>query len=239
MSGTSYFSRYARSYDRFQPVAIEMYRHYHDLALDFVPFDRSESFRMLDLGSGTGTFLASVLDRYPEARCVAFDYAPEMIEIAREKVGSHLERVEFQARDLNHGLPGDIGRFQLVTSFSTIHHLTDENKRLVFRQVAEVLEPAGWFFLIDAMTVMFDDGVFARGNRRHETRRRARFEEAGIDLNEVQAFDELKARIEADAPDLDRISPLADQLEWLREAGFRSVDRIWHFWMEHFIIARR
>ena len=33
------FATFAEDYDRLQPLRIEMYQFYHDLALDFVPFD--------------------------------------------------------------------------------------------------------------------------------------------------------------------------------------------------------
>ena len=69
------------------------------------------------------------------------------------------DRVEFLQRDLNEGLLEGLGSFQFVASFSTIHHLTDENKARIFRQIYDVLETGGWFFLIDAMTTRFDDDV--------------------------------------------------------------------------------
>ncbi len=54
-----------------------------------------------------------------------------------------------------------------------------------------------------------------------------------------QQLESVKARLSESAPDRDRLAPLAAQLGWLRDTGFRSVDYIWHFWMEHFIIARK
>ena len=141
------FSARAADYDRLQPVRIEMYEFYHGLALDFVPFDTGTEFRVLDLGCGTGAFIERILDRYAKATCIAVDFSGEMIEIAARKLNAHSDRVEFQQYDLSEGKPEGLGSFQLVNSFSTIHHLTDENKVRVFRQIHDVLDPGGWFFL--------------------------------------------------------------------------------------------
>lgn len=238
-SRSAQFSARAGDYDRLQPVRIEMYEFYHDLALDFVPFDSGSQFRMLDLGCGTGAFIERILEKYANATCVAVDFSNEMIEIAARKVDVHSDRVEFLRRDLNEGVPKGLGSFQLVSSFSTIHHLTDENKARVFRQIHDVLDPAGWFFFIDAMSAHFDDDVFQLGRKRHGKRQKERFESAGIDFEEANRVDGIVGETEEDSPERDRISPLAAQIEWLKEAGFRSVDHIWHFWMEHSIICRK
>lgn len=238
-SQSAQFAARAEAYDRLQPVRIEMYEFYHGLALDFVPFDIGTEFRMLDLGCGTGVFIELILDKYANATCVAVDFSNEMIEIAARKVNAHSDRVGFLRRDLNEGVPEGLGSFQLVSSFSTIHHLTDENKARVFRQIRDVLDPGGWFFFIDAMSVQFDDDVFNAGRTRHRNRQKERFESAGIDFEEANRVDGIVGETEEDSPERDRISPLAAQIEWLKEAGFGSMDQIWHFWMEHFIICRK
>ncbi len=53
--------------------------------------------------------------------------------------------------------------FSFVSSFSTIHHLTDDNKVRLFKQIYDILELNGWFFLIDPMRIHFDDDVFRLG----------------------------------------------------------------------------
>lgn len=233
------FAERAAAYDRLQPVRIEMYEFYHGLALDFIPFDTLTEFRLLDLGCGTGAFIELILDKYANATCVAVDYAEEMIEIAARKVGPHSVRVEFLQHDLNEGVPDGLGSFQLASSFSTIHHLTDENKARAFTQIHDALDPGGWFFFIDAMSAHFDDDVFRLGRARHNKRQKERFRRAGINLEEANRVDGIVGRTEDDSSEKDRISPVAAQIEWLKEAGFRSVDYIWHFWMEHFIICRK
>ena len=102
-----------------------------------------------------------------------------------------------------------------------------------------MLKPGGWFYLIDAMSQMFDDDVFRKGRDRARGRAEKRFAEAGMGIRES---DDLKALGEGsggDASHVDRITSVSNHLQWLDQAGFISVDHIWHLWMEYFIIARR
>lgn len=237
--GALYSAYTGAEYDRLQPIKIEHYDYYHELALDFVPFDESDGFRMLDLGPGTSTFAESILRQYPKATIVALEYAQGMIDYSRERLSAFSDRIEFSRRDLNDGLPANIGRFEFVSAFSAIHHLTPENKQRLYRQIYDVLEPGGWFSLIDAMTARFDNDVYALNVRRRKSRLEERYRSAGIEPEAVQRMDDAKTDLAQDAPDLDRLSPFSDQIGWMKEAGFRSVDHIWHDWMEHFIICRR
>jgi SAM-dependent methyltransferase len=162
-----------------------------------------------------------------------------MLNCAAQKVNKHLDRVEFYQRDLNDGLPTDLGKFQFASSFSTIHHLTDDNKVRLFKQIYDVLESNGWFFLIDPMSIHFDDDVFRLGKRRNRLRLEERFKRAGIDIKETDIVDTVKCQLEENSPEKDRIARLSSHFKWLQKTGFRSVDYIWHFWMEHFIISRK
>lgn len=52
---------------------------------------------VLDIGSGTGTFTRHVRDRYAQAHITAVDLCPNMIEVARAKLGS--DQMTFVAGD--------------------------------------------------------------------------------------------------------------------------------------------
>ena len=234
------FSSYTgEEYDRLQPLRIDMYRFYHELAFEFMPFETNEPFRMLDLGPGTSVFLESILRHYPNASARAIEYARSMIDFSTQKLSPFRDRFVVSQGDLGEGLPDDIGRFEFVSSFSAIHHLTEANKQKLYCQIYDVLEPGGWFFLMDAMIIYFEDRVFALGRERHQMRLQQRLAEAGIDPSDIDRIDRLTKDVDEDAPDRDRPSRLDAQITWLKQAGFSSVDHIWHLWMEHFIICRK
>ena len=236
---TGYFDKYAADYDRIQPVKIEMYRFYHELALDLIPFEPEDTFSVVDLGCGTGEFLAMLLKRFTNAEAIGLDISAEMLEVAAKKISHAGDRVRFQQHDLNEVTSGEPGQTDLVVAFSALHHLPDERKRTIYEEIFSLLRPNGHLFLADAMFVPYDSDLWRLGRKREVNQRIKRLEESGVGQAGYESYEEIKRSLDATSPERDRISSLESQLEYLRNAGFSSIDRIWHFWMEHLVIARK
>ncbi len=234
-----YFDSYAELYDQLQPVLIENYERYHSLALDFVPGDEDSELRILDLGCGTGRFLESVLTRRPKSVASAIDFSQEMLDQAKNRSWSGSAEVNFIQGDLGHGLPADLGTFDLVFSFSAIHHLEPDAKKSLIQQVFDALVPGGQFFLIDAMFDQFSNSVFKTGRKREVHLRASRLESSGFPMEDYERFEQIKKEIAAGSPEKDRIGTVQEHAKWLKEVGFESVDHVWHQWFEHFFIAEK
>lgn len=85
--------------------------------------------RALDLGIGTGETSRRLLEAYPEAEVTGLDSSPEMVFRARELgIDVRLARMEDPLPD---------GPWDLVTSVLSVHHLTTDGKRDLFRRVRE------------------------------------------------------------------------------------------------------
>jgi L-threonylcarbamoyladenylate synthase len=112
--------------------------------------------RVLELGTGTGETAQRLLERHPEATLVGIDESVSMLEYARRRLPS--ERVELHVSRLEDPLPS--GRFDLVASALSVHHLPGAEKAELFARVAEALEPGGRFVLGDV--VVPDDPSTAR-----------------------------------------------------------------------------
>lgn len=85
--------------------------------------------RVLELGMGTGETTKRLLAAYPDAWVVGLDSSPEMVFRLRETYDDvQLARMEDPLPD---------GPWDLVISVLSIHHLTDEQKRLLLRRVRE------------------------------------------------------------------------------------------------------
>jgi len=97
-----------------------------DAAVKAVPFAPG---RVLELGIGTGETTKRLIDAYPEAQITGLDSSPEMVFRARELVDDvQLARMEDPLPD---------GPWDLVISVLSVHHLTDDEKHLLFRRVRE------------------------------------------------------------------------------------------------------
>jgi ubiquinone/menaquinone biosynthesis C-methylase UbiE len=117
--------------------------------------------RILDIGTGTGAGALFLAREFPTARVRGVDLAPEMVRLAREKVGLDPEgRIAFRVADAS-ALPFDDDSFDLVTLV---------NVPPFFAEIARVLRPGG--HVITAATAgsstpfYTPDSVLERGFRR-------------------------------------------------------------------------
>jgi tRNA (cmo5U34)-methyltransferase len=179
-----------------RPIAEEM-------LLEALP---SRVERFLDLGTGDGRLLTAIRSQHPEAAAVGIDTSEPMLARAAERFDGE-ELVEFRRHDLELPL-ADLGPLDAVVSGLAIHHLEDERKRELFREIHSLLAPGGVFANLDLVT--------SASSRLHERFRH--------EIGRVQ--DDLT----------DRLADLSAQIGWLREVGFAEVDC--HFkWLELALIV--
>ena len=93
--------------------------------------------RVLELGSGTGNLTRRVRDC---AEIVCVDISGRMEAIARTKL-AHLPQRRFAAADLLEYFDADRGGFDIVLSSFAIHHLTEDEKQILFRRIDAELRP--------------------------------------------------------------------------------------------------
>ena len=155
---------------------------------------------LLDLGCGDGRLAALVLDRCPSvSRVVALDRSPPMLELAARRFRDD-ERVLVRAGDLNHPI-GPLGSFDLVVSGFAIHHLEDQRKRSLFREIAAQLTPGGRFFNLE-VTSSSTPALHRR-------------------------FLSAIGRSEDDPED--RLATVTDQMRWMTGAGLGAVQCLWRW----------
>ena len=162
--------------------------------------------RILDLGAGDGRLLALLKIDRPEARGVATDLSPTMLDAARARFADD-PTVAVVEHDLDAPLValGSAGSFDAVVSCFAIHHCSHARKRVLYAEAFALLEPGGVFYNLEH--------VASPTPELHE----AFFAAIGMTL-----------------ADEDRSNQLLDvetQLTWLREIGFAQVDCFWK-WRE-------
>ena len=107
-------------------AAVPRFDELQNAAVDAIPFPPD---RVLELGIGTGETTRRILGAHSEAQITGLDSSPEMVFRARELVDDvQLARMEDPLPD---------GPWDLVISVLSVHHLTDDEKHLLFRRVRE------------------------------------------------------------------------------------------------------
>jgi SAM-dependent methyltransferase len=108
-----------------------------------------DGFRcVLDVGGGSGTWTLAWLQAEPAARAILFDL-PAVIPLARERLtaGGVADRVALVAGDFDRDpLPRGA---DLVWLSAIIHQNSPDENRVLYRRVAEALEPGGRVLIRD------------------------------------------------------------------------------------------
>jgi len=203
------FNRAARSYDGLRRQLIPCFDDFYGAAIDLAAEFTPAGARILDLGAGTGLLSALVAERLPDARLVLTDLAGDMLARAQERFAGRKPGVEF--RVMNHLDLAEDGVYDVVMSALSIHHLEDEGKRAVYAAMARAAKPGG--VVINADQVAGDSPEMEARYWRHW---HEAIQRAGVSADDIAAAIERQT--------LDRRTPLAPQLDWLRQAGLAEVE---------------
>lgn len=178
----------------------------YDALLEYLP---ATVQRVLDLGTGDGYLVGVIRRVHPHVTTVAVDFSPEMLERARARFEGR-DDVAVAEHDLDDPLPSEWGSFDAVVSAFAIHHVVDDRKRALYREVFDHLNPGGVFL-----------------NLEH------------VDSPTPELHEAFLAAIGSSKLTDDPSNKLAEvevQLGWLRDVGFDHVDCHWK-WREMALLA--
>lgn len=192
--------------------------------IDYLP--KAHDFEsILELGCGTGNLSVLLADHFPHATCRFVDFSGESLRCCESRVGT-APRFVFEQTDFRH-LCYPARSFDLVISSISIHHLTSLEKKALFGKIAGWLEPGGTFAFADQFS-----GATTDLYQRHLRAWREHARRSGTTEEDWQLWMQHQA-------EHDHHDSLADQMDWLREAGFRMVDCPWRYLLWSVLQARQ
>ncbi len=106
------------------------------------------SHRVLDIGCGTGSLLMLIKRLHPDVGVVGLDPDPKALARARRKAERAAISIQFD-RGFSDELPYPEASFDRVFSSFMFHHLRLDEKEKTVREVRRVLEPGGFFHMLD------------------------------------------------------------------------------------------
>jgi tRNA (cmo5U34)-methyltransferase len=192
-----------------------------------IPFADDAAFQVVEAGSGEGYLSEVILECFPNASILALDGSESMRAATVDRLarfGDRFEVVPFDIEDLSWlDLAEGAG---CVVSSLCVHHLRGTDKQRMFTGLANVLRPGGALIIADLVEPRHSVvRQFLADTWDYEARHRSANRPGGDDG--WNAFVEEEWNIYRVPDEMDRPSPLADQLVWLSRAGFDPVDCFW------------
>ena len=132
---------YRRISGIYDSVFASMNRGLQNIGLSLCP--PYQGMKVLDVGCGTGQFLAS----YQKAGCEihGLDPSPSMLELAKNRLG---ESAALRLGDAA-AMPYDADAFDLVASSLVIHELDEPTRKAVIGEMKRVVKQDGRILIID------------------------------------------------------------------------------------------
>jgi tRNA (cmo5U34)-methyltransferase len=170
--------------------------------------------RFLDLGCGAGAVSELVLATQSGSSGVLLDFSEPMLERVAATLADYDGRWRVVRGDLARQSWWDElpeGRYDAIVSGLAIHHLSAARKRALFAEAFALLEPGGVFVNMDYVAIdgplrgLFDEQMAANADHA-----------AAAHGGEAQ-------NVDFDG-DEDQPDTVADQLAWLRDAGFEQTE---------------
>lgn len=177
-------------------------------------FSKNPPTSVCELGSGIGTMARTIVDEFKPDQYLALDGAENMVE---RSIKSFVDyngptHVRFEQQAFEEWSPEE--SFDCVYSSLSIHHMTGDQKQTLFRRIYDSLEPGGLFLYAD----IFEPPESLADFYYKITRQRR--------LNMGMTEDEFEERWQSHLEN-DRPSNWLSTIDWLKEAGFSTVDCAW------------
>lgn len=217
------FDLVANEYDSQRKMFIPCFDDYYVVMSRFLARSMQKPNTVLDLGAGTGLLTKYMFDHFPEAHFTLIDVSEEMLTVARKRFGG-LGNLTFLTSDYTTSLPN--GKFDLIVSGLSIHHLSEEEKAGLYNRVFDRLSINGWFVNFDQF-----NAESAEMNELYISWWYDSIQRSGLSEGEISRWQKRRS--------LDKENTVIETIRLLESSGFGLVECIYSYMKFGVIVAKR
>lgn len=211
------FNKASEDYDKYRKQAIPNMDIYYNTVVKLT--QNYENPKILDLGAGTGILTELLYEKHPNSDFTLIDLSTDMLNIARNKFKKH----DFKYIEANYLTHDFQDKYDVIVSSLSIHHLTDDEKRMLYKRIYDTLKPNGIFINADQVRGATDytEEIYKKQDATHLQKQDIPEEEKEILRNRRK---------------LDKPAKLLDTIKWYDEIGYKNVD-VYYKYYRYFVIA--
>jgi len=214
------FNSVAQKYDNRRRYLIPCFDDFYKSSISLLKHYRDNFKTIVDLGAGTGLLTKEMYELYPNAHYVLIDIANDMLKIAEERFKG-LDNFEFMEHNYAEDIP--VKNCDLICSALSIHHLENDEKEALYRNIYEKLDENGCFINLDLF-----NGETETIDNLYNTWWYDYIIHSGMTVVK-EAW--MKSR------ELDKENTIPETIKLLKNSGFRTVECIYSFMKFGVVIA--
>jgi tRNA (cmo5U34)-methyltransferase len=211
------FNKASTDYDKYRKKAIPNMDIYYGTAIKLT--ENYDNPKILDLGAGTGLLTELLHVQHPNSNITLFDLSSKMLDKAKEKFKNY----NFRYIEDNYLTYDFTERYDIIVSSLSIHHLTDDEKKVLYEKIYEILESGGIFINAD---LSLGETPFTEQLYKNQD----------TDYLEKNQLPEEEKQILKNRRKLDKPSKISDTIKWYKEIGFKNVD-VYYKYYRYYVIA--
>lgn len=211
------FNKASTDYDKYRKQAIPNMDIYYNTVVNLTK--NFSDPKILDLGAGTGILTELLYKQHPNSNITLVDLSTEMLNIAKNKFNDKNFKY-IEADYLTHDFDKD---YDIIVSSLSIHHLTDEEKKVLYKRIYNFLRTGGVFINADQVcgATEYTEEIYKKEDASHLNRQNIPEKEKDI----------LRQRRLLDKP-----AKLLDTIQWYEDIGYKNVD-VYYKYYRYFVIA--
>jgi len=210
-----HFNSEATVFDKGILKSVPYYTQMLEVLTNMLPFKRSAKIDVLDVGSGTGNIALAVKLVFPNAKILCLDLAPNMLNVAKEKLSAYKEIEYVQADVADYKFNR---KFDAIVSSLTLHHLeTDSDKHKFHLKAFKALKSPGMFVNAD---------IIVAPEKEMQSKNIEKWKQFILkSSSEEFVKDRYKKYLAEDRP-----AVLLNEVNSLKKSGFKHVEVFWKYY---------
>jgi len=217
------FNNSAEKYDKRRKTIIPCFDDFYYRSVSLLKFYKENFVNIVDLGAGTGLLTKVIFEMYPNAYFTLIDISANMLKIANERFNG-LEKFKFLECNYVEDIPTN--NCDLICSALSIHHLEQDEKQKLYKNVYSKLIENGCFINLDVFIAKSE-----KINILYNSWWYNYVKNSGITQEEEKVWREsLK---------IDKENTIEDTIEMLKKIGFKNIECIYNFMKFGVIVATK
>lgn len=152
-----FFKARVDGYDEHMRLNVDGFKQIYTMVAE--PIEKMQkAVNVLDLGCGTGLELEAVFQKIPNAWVTGVDLSQEMLDRLAEKYADKKKQISFELGSYLE-IPFPETKYDYALSVMTLHHLTKEEKVIVYQKIFNSLKDDGIYIEADYVVSPSEEAI--------------------------------------------------------------------------------